>query len=1060
MTVQIPAELFEPPLGARWAQAVRRDPGLLGDAFDASLRAAAAELLDGEEDEEDEGLAAAVAELRSFLWHCREVGLEAAAGALEAESAADPALGAKAELVDRALTLEDAYEASGDVERLRQAIEVYQQLRDHPSIRRRPRHERMLPVSELGRLLVRRFTASGDEDDLETAVAQLEVVVAGAAPWSPLRSVFLYALALALRRRYDHRADLEDMRRAIELQRQAVDEAWGATQRCRLLAQLGRDLFACWYQTGERAGLQAAIAAFEEASRHPRPDWPGRPACLAGLGSALQQRYVVGGGRDDLDRAAEAVEEALRAPLGDALQRYELLAVAGQVLVARYEEDGDQRDLERAMARLDEMAATVPSSAPDRHTVLANLAAAVAKSFASSGSLADLDRAIAILEGAADSLPTGYSSRVDQLGNLGFLLRWRHTHSGAPADLERAVAIAEQAVDEDRGQPLGRARRLAGLGSCLHERFRGSGRPEDLDGAVERFEQALAIAPVDSPDWPTFASGLAASLLERYQRRELPADLERAAEQAELALARTAPRATERSLYQYYLACALCFRHRRSGDSADLRRAVDAFREVCAASATTQVEVTVGAPRTWGGWALERHAWDEAAEAYGHGLAAMDRLVADQTLRPHKESWLRAAQGFPARACYALARSGDPPGAVLALERGRALLLNEALGRARPDPGQVDLAEVVAAGRSTPIVYLAATEVGGVALAVGAPGGAEPVARRWLPELTEEAVSRRAAQLHLPEVPDAVAGWCWEAVMRPVLELLEGAGHAVLVPAGRLGLLPLHAAWTPSPGAASGRRYAMDQVAIAYTPNARVLRRARAAAVAVAADTLLAVEEPQPVRAPRLPAAHAEVASISRHFGRPRVLRHEEATKDAVRAALGGATVVHLACHALARPLEPLDSRLLLAGDEALSLRDLLELPRLRVRLAVLSACETGVAGSDLPDEVVSLATGMLQAGCAGVIASHWRVGDTAAAILMARFYHHWRSDGRSPADALRAAQQWLRDSTNGEKARWFHPDRGAGDTSGLWRAMARRDPERRDFVDARHWAAFAYLGA
>ena len=60
---------------------------------------------------------------------------------------------------------------------------------------------------------------------------------------------------------------------------------------------------------------------------------------------------------------------------------------------------------------------------------------------------------------------------------------------------------------------------------------------------------------------------------------------------------------------------------------------------------------------------------------------------------------------------------------------------------------------------------------------------------------------------------------------------------------------------------------------------------------------------------------------------------------------------------------------------------------QLRVRLAVLSACETAQPGTELPDEVVALPTGLLQAGVAGIVASQWSVPDRATAMLMAEFY-------------------------------------------------------------------------
>jgi CHAT domain-containing protein len=62
--------------------------------------------------------------------------------------------------------------------------------------------------------------------------------------------------------------------------------------------------------------------------------------------------------------------------------------------------------------------------------------------------------------------------------------------------------------------------------------------------------------------------------------------------------------------------------------------------------------------------------------------------------------------------------------------------------------------------------------------------------------------------------------------------------------------------------------------------------------------------------------------------------------------------------------------------------------------------------GTDLPDEVVALPTGLLQAGVAGIVASQWSVPDRATAMLMAEFYRCWRRDRLAPAAALRAAQR------------------------------------------------------
>jgi CHAT domain-containing protein len=190
-----------------------------------------------------------------------------------------------------------------------------------------------------------------------------------------------------------------------------------------------------------------------------------------------------------------------------------------------------------------------------------------------------------------------------------------------------------------------------------------------------------------------------------------------------------------------------------------------------------------------------------------------------------------------------------------------------------------------------------------------------------------------------------------------------------------------------------------------------------------------------------------------------KVLRGNEANILSFEWAAPDADVLHLACHGLADLANPLDSGLLLAGG-TVTLRDLLA-RRLRLRLAVLSACETALPGTDLPDEVVALPSGLLQAGVAGVVASQWAVPDRATAMLMAAFYRGWRQDGLVPVAALRSAQRWLRDTTNAEKTEYFQELSGWLAPEAVERFVARLGPPEERGHDGMHsWAAFAYVGA
>jgi tetratricopeptide (TPR) repeat protein len=92
-------------------------------------------------------------------------------------------------------------------------------------------------------------------------------------------------------------------------------------------------------------------------------------------------------------------------------------------------------------------------------------------------------------------------------------------------------------------------------------------------------------------------------------------------------------------------------------------------------------------------------------------------------------------------------------------------------------------------------------------------------------------------------------------------------------------------------------------------------------------------------------------------------------------------------------------------GGGVLSGEVISELPLEGLRLAVLSACETGLGELTGGEAVQSLQLAFHVAGCPDVVASLWQVNDKATAVLMAKFYHELWAKGRPPVEALRQAQ-------------------------------------------------------
>ena len=366
-----------------------------------------------------------------------------------------------------------------------------------------------------------------------------------------------------------------------------------------------------------------------------------------------------------------------------------------------------------------------------------------------------------------------------------------------------------------------------------------------------------------------------------------------------------------------------------------------------------------------------------------------------------------------------------------------------------------------------PLVYTLSTPNGSLALVLTT----SDISPIWLDDLAEPKLldflkdnkfgAYRESQPNLQtwlEAIDNVTHQLWHWIMAPLISHLQqnNLSKAILIPTGYLSYLPLHAAWTPDTARSSDRRYACDDIQFTYIPNVLSLNAARTVAEQTPATTLLAINEPQPVTAGSLPSASAEAAKVISTFpekGAWKLLQQENATRAAVLEQLPQKNVVHFACHGLANLSKPLDSGLVMANDEILSLRDLLDLNLQDLRLAILSACETGMSGTQLPDEVISLPTGLLQAGAAGVVSSLWSVADLSTMILLSRFYDLWRTENLEPPEALRQAQIWLRDNDKPNLVSYFENSQPA-----IAQKLAKL-PSQNPFVHPFYWAAFTYVG-
>jgi CHAT domain-containing protein len=380
--------------------------------------------------------------------------------------------------------------------------------------------------------------------------------------------------------------------------------------------------------------------------------------------------------------------------------------------------------------------------------------------------------------------------------------------------------------------------------------------------------------------------------------------------------------------------------------------------------------------------------------------------------------------------------------------------LPEALAKALPEGAVlVDyLFHGRASGRSL-TAFVHRRGKGPVRVELGGAGRVEEAVRGWRARLLAGNDGGR--------VGETLRGLIW----KPLEKHIEGARVVLLSPDGALGTVPFAAL----PGSKEGA-YLIEDVAIAVVtvPGAvpemlRPVEKKTRIGPSLLVVGGLRYDPEEGEAGPRgedtrsaprsgreqfdaLPATRAEAAAVRSSFeglfkgGRAVSLSEGEATKAAVRKALGSVRYAHLATHGWFAPEEVKNALadevgragerreptgwhpLLLSGlalsdanrspregevDGVLTALEVSEMDLTRLELAVLSACETGLGKVAGGEGILGMQRAFQAAGARSVIASLWKVDDRATRDLMADFYAAaWDTKKIvSRAEALRQAQ-------------------------------------------------------
>ena len=299
------------------------------------------------------------------------------------------------------------------------------------------------------------YTASGQLDLLDEAVAAAEASLRVASPAAKEYAARANDYGFLLRQRYDDRGRQADLWRA-------------------------------------ESALRTAVLRTPQGDA----DWPGRAGNLA---NALVELYELTDTRQQLDGAIGILEDAVGRASPESPDRFFLLSSLSRALRVRYGGVGNREDLVRSVDSDEQALAAIPPRHPDRILLLGNLANGL--SHLSSARDARWSRAIVLWREA-------YQLGIEEqpAAALVFCLNWLHSalsRKAAP-DATDAAVFAQRALDklvaaqQSRSEQEVWLRQAANLPPLAAQVYVEAGSPERAVLAVEHARAALLTATMAS----------------------------------------------------------------------------------------------------------------------------------------------------------------------------------------------------------------------------------------------------------------------------------------------------------------------------------------------------------------------------------------------------------------------------------------------------------------------------------------------------------------------------------------------------------------------------------
>ncbi|KAG9122711.1 hypothetical protein FRC07_000779 [Ceratobasidium sp. 392] len=964
------------------------------------------------------------------------------------------------------------FERVGDVTDLERAIEYTGRA---VSLTPEGRADYPVWLANLSTVYLDRFVRLSDASDLDTAIDYLGKVMLLTPGGHADSAAWLDTLGIALTRRFKQGGAIEDANQAIEYQTQAVSlTPDGHVGKANRLNNLGNAYHHRFEARGNDYDIDYAIE-YQTLAVSLAPDGDvAKTGLLNNLGTSYSSRFAFSGVLEDVDRAINYQDEAVSStPDWDSLKPARLNGL-GNSYFLRFQRLKEPDDLAKSIKYLEQAVLLAPQQHPDRPSLLRNLGSSYQLRFNAFGALQDFDKATTYYDQAIDLLPPDAIEKSNCFTGFGSAYFERYQKFKQRSDIDKAIEYFDQAVELTPASHVSLPFRLHNHCLALKERFvRRDGMLADGKVAIRYLNVAAACLPIGHALLAPVLHDLAEVYLHCYTNFDERENLDKAMKVFQEAANVTTGAPIHRFLTSWNLARQLAFEPDPTSPLKAYKQTMELLHQVVwlgaavgrryqdisehAKVVTEAAAVAIGAEEyelalewleqgrsiVWNQMLQLRNPLDE--------LAAVDPGLAQEL----KEVAGRVDQSSSLEATNTTLLSASTKTIEEAAQEHRRLAerWDKLLDKARHLPGMSNLlrpkklSELARAAEHSTIVILNVHRKRYDALVI--PENTTCVSHVALPNFYETAAESHAelvSSLQHANVRDrglrrpvfeeiegenkfeSVLASLWDNVASPVLDHLGYLSeprtdgrlpHITWCATGSLAFLPIHAAgyYDESPSRV------FDYVVSSYTPTLSTMLVPHQTPTSFRG--ILTVGQANTTGCSPLPGTVAELEAIRAQSNGLRYTQFEgdDATPEAIIAAMEVHDWVHLACHGSQNTADPTKSAFHVHGG-TLDLATITRKSMNTASLAFLSACQTATGDEKLPEEAVHLAAGMMVAGYRSVIATMWSIHDSDAPLIAEKVYGSLLEggvpDARKAATALHHAVGRLREVV-GEKeySRW-----------------------------------------